>query len=89
MAFYRLFPKLCYIAAILSVIADLRVLFDYAVHGTAMGIDLTADMRFQVMAIFLKAILASLQWVAYGVIAALLLRQIERLEAGATEAPDA
>jgi hypothetical protein len=77
----RLFPAFCLIAAALSVFADINGLISFFVWGVGERIDLTQPFGFQAVMLTIRAIIQSLQWVAYGVLAELLIRHLHALGA--------
>jgi len=80
-AFLRVFPIICFVFAAISVLADIRGVIEFLRWGVGDGMDLTRPIGFQVVMLTIRAVIQSLQWVAYGVLAELLLRHLRVVEA--------
>ncbi len=77
----RLFPVFCLALAALSVLADMNAVMSAFIWGVADGFDVTRPMGFQAAMLLMRAIIQSLQWVAYAALAELLIRHLYALGA--------
>lgn len=77
----RALPKLCFAVAALLFVTQGYFLIKGTVRGYDYGfaVDLTQDLFVQYVVIWLKVAVNALVWVAFGVLARLLIRAIDDL----------
>ncbi|HEY1604429.1 MAG TPA: hypothetical protein VGF77_02405 [Allosphingosinicella sp.] len=78
-AFIRSAPKLFYVIAAIDLLGNLIPLEQYFARGTFGGIDYDINIRLQLFAGLLKALVYAVQWVAYGIFANLLIAIHDRV----------
>jgi hypothetical protein len=71
--FVRAAPTIFYAIGVLDFAKNIMPLFTYFNSGTYHSIDYSVDLRPQLFAIFLSAVIYASGWVAYGVITTILL----------------
>jgi hypothetical protein len=77
----RAIPKLCFAVATLLFLIQSYLLVRGTIRGYDYGfaVDLTRDMLVQYVMIWLKVAVNALVWVAFGLLARLLIRAIDNL----------
>jgi len=71
--FVRAAPPVFYAVGVLDFAKNLLPLFNYLTSGTYRSIDYSTEVRPQLFAVFLSAVIYASGWVAYGVFAKILL----------------
>jgi hypothetical protein len=71
--FVRMAPPVFYAVGVLDFAKNIVPLLTYLTSGRYRSIDYTSDLRPQLFAIFLSAVIYASGWVAYGVFATILL----------------
>ena len=77
----RVTPKLCFAVAALLFLVQSYLLIRGTIRGYDFGfeVDLTRDLLVQYIVIWLKVAVNALVWVAFGLLARLLIRAIDDL----------
>ena len=77
----RAVPKLCFVVATLLFLIQSYLLVQGTIRGYDYGfaVDLTADLMAQYVGIWLRVAVNALVWVAFGLLARLLIRAIDDL----------
>ena len=90
--FIRLAPKLFYVIAAVDVLKNCMSFGEFFVGGTFRGINYDGNVKLQLFAALLSAIVYAATWIAYGVFATLLIAiydEVARLRSQAAEGENA
>jgi hypothetical protein len=89
-AFIRSAPKLFYVVAALDFLKNMLAFAQFYVEGRFGGIDLSMGVGIQLFSVLLNAIVYSAGWIAYGVVATILIAlydEVVMLRADSAMAP--
>jgi hypothetical protein len=80
-SFVRAAPRIFYAFGILDFFKNMVPLYTYLTTGAFRSIDYNTDLRPQIAVLILSAAIYAMQWIAYGVFAALLLAVLDEVRA--------